>query len=303
MSGKTITIVSVTGHQDYAQGSIYAIARSYFELQKKLSNERLRCLLISPKKPNVCPDFIEWLECKPFSYLEYNYFIIYVLHQFIQTDFVLIVQNDGFVLNGKNWQDAFLDYDYIGAPLNTLFRYQDEHLIQAGQEFWERHFNNIPPTHFEVQNGGFSLRSKRLLTLPSELQLQWLVDSAKLSCNLPLELSPRTAMHNEDIYFCAVYRKLFEELGIKFAPSALAMAFAIESTLYHAKHQFEINTIFGTHTMGHFVLNDLNNVYMQKAIEMVDDNILSNRLAQVILLNGISITTPNTLMGNHHEKN
>lgn len=303
MNNKTITIVSVTGSDLYTQGSAYAISRSYLEMQKKIPKEQLCCLLISPQKPDHCPDFIKWIECKPFSYLEYNYFIIYMLHHFIHTDFALIVQNDGFVLNGENWQDAFLDYDYIGAPLNTLYSTQDGFLTQTGQSFWETHFDRIPEGYFEAQNGGFSLRSKHLLTLPTQLRLKWSVDLPILSEQQPLTMEPNNTLHNEDMFFNTLHRSLFEGFGIKYAPSSLAMAFATESTLYHKKHNFDMRRVFGTHTIGHFVLNNINNAYMQKPIDIVNNNILSNSLAYLLLVNNVSITIPQTIMDKMNEKN
>lgn len=58
---------------------------------------------------------------------------------FIDTEFCLTVQWDGFGLFKQNWLPQFLEYDYIGAP-------------------WPAHMNPA-----RVGNGGFSLRSKRWL--------------------------------------------------------------------------------------------------------------------------------------------
>lgn len=41
--------------------------------------------------------------------------MVYELGSHIHTDFALIVHADGFVVHPEMWQDAFLDYDYIGA--------------------------------------------------------------------------------------------------------------------------------------------------------------------------------------------
>ena len=71
----------------------------------------------------------------------YSKFIIEELHKHIHTDFVLIVQWDGFIINPEAWNDQFLDYDYIGAV-------------------WPWH-----PLGKQVGNGGFSLRSKQLCEL------------------------------------------------------------------------------------------------------------------------------------------
>jgi hypothetical protein len=74
---------------------------------------------------------------------EYNRFIVEDLNSLIHTDFVLIIQNDGWIINPQKWSDNFLTYDYIGAP-------------------W--------PWHKVVGNGGFSIRSKKFLELSSKLK-------------------------------------------------------------------------------------------------------------------------------------
>jgi ADP-heptose:LPS heptosyltransferase len=68
---------------------------------------------------------------------EYSYFMIKELYKYFDTDFVLVIQADGYVLNGKSWLPEFLHYDYIGAP-------------------WTY------PDGKNVGNGGFSIRSKKL---------------------------------------------------------------------------------------------------------------------------------------------
>ena len=68
---------------------------------------------------------------------EYSEFMIKKLNFFFQTEFVLVCQHDGYVLDGNCWDDEFLKYDYIGAPW----------LYVDGKN---------------VGNGGFSLRSKTL---------------------------------------------------------------------------------------------------------------------------------------------
>lgn len=74
---------------------------------------------------------------------KYSHFFIKKLHEYVDTDFVLVIQYDGFILNPKAWKDEFLHYDYIGAP----WWYEDE--------------NN-------VGNGGFSLRSRNLIKILAE---------------------------------------------------------------------------------------------------------------------------------------
>lgn len=69
---------------------------------------------------------------------EYNKIIIKDLSRDLNCDHVLIVQYDGFIINPNQFENYFLDFDYIGAPWS--------HLVT----------NN-------VGNGGFSLRSKKLV--------------------------------------------------------------------------------------------------------------------------------------------
>eukprot|EP01036_Dinobryon_divergens_P008507 gene8507-11374_t len=52
---------------------------------------------------------------------EYNNIMLSNLFTTTTTDFVLVVQWDGFVVNPKAWQNSFFDYDYIGA------RWEDNH--------------------------------------------------------------------------------------------------------------------------------------------------------------------------------
>lgn len=69
----------------------------------------------------------------------YSHFCVKELPKYIETDFCLVVQHDGFILNPDKWTDEFLEYDYIGAAW-------------PGGYYVNR-----------VGNGGFSLRSKKFL--------------------------------------------------------------------------------------------------------------------------------------------
>ena len=71
---------------------------------------------------------------------DYNTFILFNLHRYIDTKYVLIVQWDGYVIS-SSWSNKFYDYDYIGA---IWYHLSDQN---------------------RVGNGGFSFRSLRLLRL------------------------------------------------------------------------------------------------------------------------------------------
>ena len=136
------------------------------------------------------------------STAEYSKFIIEELDQYVDTPNVLIIQYDGFILNKDAWMDEFLEYDYVGAPW----------LINK----WSVETFKIPKDLVGkevVGNGGFCMRSKKLLSL-----------SAKLSKDKFFK-----ECHPEDVVLCIFYRKLLEENGIKFAPVKIAKRFSFEA--------------------------------------------------------------------------
>jgi len=115
----------------------------------------------------------------------YNEFMMKGLNSYIETDFALIVQWDGFALDPANWQPVFLEYDYIGAVWPWM------------------------PSGIQVGNGGFSLRSKKLLEALQD---------------------PRVISHHpEDLAICQTYRHLLErDFDVRFAPPQVADQFSFE---------------------------------------------------------------------------
>lgn len=145
---------------------------------------------------------------------DYSRFIIEELDSYIDTEFALIIQYDGFILNPKAWSDEFLKYDYIGAPWLV-------------KNFFINHFGF--PAHMLGQrivgNGGFSMRSKKLTRLCAELA----------------KANKFTKYHPEDTAICIRMREAFEKQGIKFAPLEVADKFSFEaksSTNYKWCDQF-----------------------------------------------------------------
>jgi len=159
--------------------------------------------LITDHRPDYLPDNIELCLIDRISSIDqYSYNMIYKLGDYIDTEFALVVQSDGHVINPSSWRDEFLDYDYIGAPFampNDAFSYRDVN-------------GNI----FRVGNGGFSLRSKKLIDLPNKLNLEW---------------KPFHGFYNEDGFICAMNRHIYEENGCKFAPIDVAKYFSHEAEI------------------------------------------------------------------------
>lgn len=298
LSSPTLTIVSVTGHSDYTQGSVYAIERSYQELQKKLPQESLKCLLVSPNRPDYLPDYILHLTCAPFSYIEYNLFILYSLDQLIETEFALIVQNDGFVINGDNWKEEFFEYDYIGAPIFDIYRknsignwmndltMEERKIFLKNSKFYHNKEWIIP------QNGGFSLRSKKILGMPRKLNLPLQIFAPKYFNQQPLAIRFPISIHNEDLFLTLLYRYALMEQGIRFAPLDLACLFSYETTLIHYILDINPNKVLGCHTFGHLILLNTYTLYMNKKIPFYNNDLSTNHLTLWLMNAGFNITVP-----------
>jgi hypothetical protein len=93
---------------------------------------------------DIEPDGFEVIKVDKISLIEQYSDFCLQLNKFLSNDYVLIVQNDGFITNPEMWSNEFLNYDYIGAPWNQTYI--------IGQR---------------VGNGGFSLRSKKFLEFSS----------------------------------------------------------------------------------------------------------------------------------------
>lgn len=147
---------------------------------------------------------------------DWNKAIIYELYHYVDTDFALLIHADGYVINSSAWRDDFLDYDYVGAPWplptdSYSYRTPDGELVRVG--------NSI------------SLRSRKILELPSKLGLEW---------------KSYYGNTNEDGFLCVHNRKILQDNGIRFAPLEIAKYFSKE-------HEIEENEglpTFAFHTIG-----------------------------------------------------
>lgn len=116
---------------------------------------------------------------------EYSDFIIKKLSKYIDKDYVLIQQHDSWVLDTEAWDDDFLSYDVLGAAW----------LYIDGRN---------------CGNGGFSLRTKRLMDI--------------LSSDDFIQIT-----HPEDEIIGRLYRKYLEEnYKIKFPTDEVCDRFSFE---------------------------------------------------------------------------
>jgi hypothetical protein len=139
---------------------------------------------------------------------EYNYYILYDLYKHIDTEFVLITQDHAFIINPGAWTDEFLDYDYIGAPWPLR---ENSFVTPFGE-------------HIRCGNGGFSLRSKKLLEVPNQVDIPF-----KVSDQPDFYKMFGSTNTNEDGNICVHNRHIFIEQGCKFPAVELAAKFSYES--------------------------------------------------------------------------
>lgn len=119
---------------------------------------------------------------------DYSEFMLDHLVDYVRTDHCLVIQWDGFVVNAGEWHECFTDCDYIGSP-------------------WPQ-FSDA----YNVGNGGFSFRSRRLLE----------------ACRVP----GFVRSHPEDVAIGRLNRDFLErEHGIVFAAAETAARFAVERSI------------------------------------------------------------------------
>ena len=165
---------------------------------------------------------IEYVQSPPIrTTKDYSELLLTGIGQYVESSHVLVIQWDSFVTHPQLWSDDFLQYDYIGPV-------------------WPHH----PTT--PVGNGGFSLRSKKLL---NTIQQPGFIKK-----------------HPEDYCICADNKVFLEQRDIHIAPVNIAEQFAVERT--------EWRPAFGFHGFFNFgkVLDDAE---LKAFLNILPENYLS----------------------------
>ena len=148
-----------------------------------------------------CEDDDEF-DTRKIPYLDlamYNQLCVEELTNYIETDFCLVVQWDGFIIDTNYWTEDFLNYDYIGSPWAS----------------WG----------FTVGNGGFSLRSKKYLDISSKKKY---ISNTHLQDKYKGHYFASGHVCPEDFYLCHMLKDEMVNDGIKFATPELAYQFSVE---------------------------------------------------------------------------
>ena len=172
--------------------------------------------LLSSSLPSKKYSDIEYISIPTINNIaDYNRIIIEDLHKYFKTSHCLVVQPDSFVVDSDLWKDEFLQFDYIGAPWSEKLQVNPSLILNMKKN--------------RVGNGGFSLRSRKLVESTAKINFE--------SLNFPFK--------NEDIIICHYLYEQMIDNGIRFATPEIAAKFSMENE----KHLYgqDVNKVFGFH--------------------------------------------------------
>lgn len=211
---KNITLVAI--EFQWYDLTKYAIERSLDNIDVK------DIVIISDKE--IIPG-ARHIICPPVADIsEYAEIMLKGTAEHVTTDHALYVQWDGIANDQAQWTDEFLKYDYIGAPWP-----------------WEPAPNN-------VGNGGFSLRSRKLLDACQDAEVS-------LTPAEPTAEDKVIGMHKREY--------LESKYGIQFAPTELARKFSFELGVHEPS--------FGFHGLWN-VFNLMTDADMDYFVPLIDYN-------------------------------
>jgi len=142
------------------------------------------------------------------SVLHHSHFMFTESYKHVDTEFFLAAQWDGVVWDTAQWDNEYLNYDYIGAP-------------------WPDTCLGPATINYNVGNGGFSLRSRRLY--------EFIANDSEFD-----------HWQYEDAEVCRNQRQRLESHGFRFAPVELAHKFSQEASTAEF-HNTVPKTSFGLH--------------------------------------------------------
>lgn len=204
LSLDNVTLVTVTG-VNY-QDALFALWASQIGVEFHSSK-----LIGGPGAPSSGEFFVSEraVDSNLDSIDAYSHYLIYDLWRHIESEYALVVQGDGFILNPRHWTNDFLNFDYVGAPWPLS---RSSYIDPFGRSQ-------------RVGNGGFSLRSKRLLQLPKSTHVPFDVNKGDFYRH------QGAGLFSEDGNICVHNRHIYESGGCRFAPMSLALKFSLETRL------------------------------------------------------------------------
>ena len=202
--------------------------------------------LLSSSKPKIKFSEIEYIHIPEMNLDGYCKLIIEDLYKYFDTTHCLIIQDDGFIVNSDQWNNDFLNFDYIGAPWTKT--------VSPKKNL------NIELLNNRVGNGGFSLRSKKFASVCKDLNF--------------FNLKDKFSINNEDIIICHYLYDYMIKKDIKFAPIKLASNFSMEDEKTNNQYGYDINKVFGFHGkhLANFFKKRFNKKKLFNELEVIDKN-------------------------------
>jgi hypothetical protein len=212
MSLKKITYLSIIPNKSEKE---YQDVDSIIKIGNNSSDKLAfgKKIIYTYQKPTIDSGDFEIKIIDEIPYNKFNNFVLQKYSELFDTDYAINFHSDGFIQNQEAWNDNFLEYDYIGAPLK------------------------IPITQTEyravVGNGGFSLRSRKICE-----EIKNLSSSGYLPKHLDVlgdtlitkdifKMIP-SFFGNEDVYISFFCNKILKEKGFKIADFHTASLFSTE---------------------------------------------------------------------------
>jgi len=143
----------------------------------------------------------------------YNRFVLRQLHKHVQTDYVLTIQTDGYVIHPELWDQDWLGFDYIGSPW------------KPGARYAQKSRNG---------NSGICLRSKRILERTAQLATDEALQKHRDQWRRILD----------DVFTCYDLHDQLVAEGFRFAPASVAGRFGFERSTPEAH---DADMAFGFH--------------------------------------------------------
>jgi hypothetical protein len=136
---------------------------------------------------------IEHIRIQDLNYDDFSVFCLTKMHEFIDTTHMLYCHGDGFVTNPEKWNPDFLKYDYIGAPWpknNLAYSCYRWPIVKKAYE--------ESSGRYRIGNGGFSLRTKKLMKEVSSLYKD---EYFKIPEDLVVSIILRKELENKEFKF------------------------------------------------------------------------------------------------------
>jgi hypothetical protein len=177
---------------------------------------------------------------EPFGIMQYSEFVTKELNNFIETDYCMTVQYDGFAVNKERWNDNFLNFDFLGTPVSPLHDPMYISLTRIETDLVDIN-DVIKKSEWKTGGGGFNIKSKKFLEVCSkDEEIRAFADDSTRD---------DYAWWCDDMTLNFIHdKKLKEEYGLKYADLSTCLNFGSEIATGY-------NFPFGFHGWYHVALH------------------------------------------------